>query len=83
MCSPLRRSVPSALYRQPYEEWYHVNLLVSNGNQSTRTEFEIYANASDLNRASVSLIGFPRAGNEIFVWELGSVNKQDRFALYF
>jgi len=72
-----------SITRQPYEEPYHVNLLVSAGNQSTQAEFEIYANASDLNDAAVSLIGFPKTENDIFVWELGSENEQDRFAFYF
>ncbi len=69
--------------RQPYEEPYHVNLLVSAGNQSTQTEFQIYANAADLNDAAVSLIGFPTSDNDTFIWELGSENEQDRFAFYF
>ena len=69
--------------RQPYEEPYHVNLLVSAGNQTTHAQFEIYANASDLNVAAESLIGFPKTDNDTFMWELGSENKQDRFAFYF
>jgi hypothetical protein len=56
---------------------------VSAGNRSTQTQFEIYANASDLNDAAESLIGFPNTDNHTFVWELGSENKQDRFAFYF
>jgi hypothetical protein len=69
--------------RQPYEEPYHVNLLVSAGNRSTQAQFEIYANASDLNDAAESLIGFPKTDNDTFVWQLGSENEQDRFAFYF
>lgn len=71
------------IIRQPYEEPCHVNLIVSAGNQSTRAEFEIYANAADLNDAAVALMGFPKADNDLFVWELGSENEQERFAFYF
>ncbi len=46
--------------RQPYEEPYHVNLLLSVGNRFMQTQFEVYANASDLNDATESLVGFPR-----------------------
>ncbi len=69
--------------RQPYEEPYHVNLLVSAGNQSTQAEFEIYAHASDLNDAAVALIGFPKTDKDIFTWQLGSEKENDRFAFYF
>ena len=69
--------------RQPYEEPHHVNLLVSAGNRSTQTQFEIYANASDLNDVAESLIGFPKTDNDSLMWELGSENEQDRFAFYF
>ena len=69
--------------RRPYEEPYHLNLLVSAGNSSTQAEFEIYANASDLDDAAVSLIGFPNTDNQIFTWELGSEDAQDRFAFHF
>jgi len=69
--------------RHPYEEPYHVNLLVSAGNRSTQAEIEIYANASDLKDVASSLLGFPKTDNDIFNWELGSENEHDRFAFYF
>lgn len=69
--------------RHPYEEPYHVNLVVSAGNASTQAEFEIYANASDLKNAAVALNGFPRNDDDTFLWELGSENKPVRFAFYF
>jgi len=69
--------------RQPYEEPYHVTLLVSAGNVSTQTQFEIYANASDLNNAAASLIGFPKTDRDVFTWELGSEDEQRLFAFYF
>ena len=72
-----------SITRQPYEEPYHVNLLVSAGNLSTQAQFEIYANASDLNNAASSLIGFPKTDSDIFTWELGSEDEQKRFAFYF
>jgi len=69
--------------RRPYEEPYHVNLLVSAGNRSTQAQFELYANASDLSVAAESLIGFPRTDDDTFIWQLGSENEQDRFAFHF
>ncbi len=69
--------------RHPYEEPWHVNLVVSAGNESIQGEWEIYANASDLKDAAISLTGFPKTDNDSFSWELGSENEQDRFAFYF
>lgn len=78
----LRRSFLN-ITRQPYEEPYHVNLLVAAGNLSTQAQFEIYANASDLNVAALSLTGFPKTDNDTFSWELGSDKEQGRFEFYF
>ena len=69
--------------RHPYEEPHHVNLIVSAGNASTQAEFEIYANASDLNAAASALAGFPKHHDDSFTWELGSENELVRFAFYF
>ncbi|WP_145056682.1 hypothetical protein [Adhaeretor mobilis] len=56
---------------------------MSAGKPNTQVEFEIYANATDLNHAAVSLTGFPGTDNHSFTWELGSENPRDRFAFYF
>lgn len=69
--------------RHPYEEPYHVNLVVhaSNGRQSS--ELEIYAGAADLSGAAQALTGFPKHSGDVFTWELGSELPEDRFAFYF
>lgn len=69
--------------RQPYEEPYHLHLLVFAGNPTTLTRFEIYTTSSDLNDAAESLIGFPKSNADTFTWQLGSELEQDRFAFYF
>jgi len=69
--------------RHPYEEPYHIHLVVSAGNESTQSVFEIYANASDLKNAATALNGFPRSDRDSFVWKLGSENERDRFAFHF
>ncbi|MBT4867334.1 MAG: hypothetical protein HON53_19705 [Planctomycetaceae bacterium] len=69
--------------RIPYEEPHHVRLVVSAGNGSVQGEFEIYANAADLNDAAGALTGFPKTEDDTFVWELGSEDERDRFAFYF
>lgn len=56
--------------RQPYEEQYHLNLLVSGGNRSTPTQFELYTTASDLNDVAGSLVGFPKSDNDTILWQL-------------
>jgi hypothetical protein len=69
--------------RQPYEEPYHVNLLVAACNGRMRGALEIYANASDLCTVADELAGFPRRRDHEFVWELGSERPGDEFAFYF
>lgn len=69
--------------RRPYEEPYHVNLVVvaSNGRQSG--ELEIYANAEDLAVFARDLRGFPKQKSDIVRWELGSERSEDNFAFYY
>lgn len=69
--------------RQPYEEPYHLHLLVFAGNSTTLTRFEIYTTASDLNDVAESLVGFPRADNDTILWQLGSEDLHDHRAFYF
>ena len=69
--------------RHPYEEPHHVNLVVSAGNASTQATMDVYANATDLKDAAISITGFPKTGDDTFIWELGSENERDRFAFYF
>ena len=69
--------------RHPYEEPYHVNLVVSAGNGILQGEIEIYANAEDLIAVANALSGFPESEDDTYIWELGSENEQDRYAFYF
>ncbi|MCP3960045.1 MAG: hypothetical protein GY719_19545 [bacterium] len=69
--------------REPYEEPYHVNLIVAASNGRQSGELEIYANAEDLKRAANGLAGFPQPDVNVFLWELGSEQPADRFAFYF
>ena len=69
--------------RKPYEEPYHLNLVMeaSNGIQTARLEF--YDNADALPKVAKELEGFPRHKDHVFLWELGSERPEDRFAFYF
>ena len=70
------------IVRKPYEEPYHLNLLVSAPNGSQRGELEIYANATDLGTFAGELRDVPDGKREA-LWELGSEVPEDRFAFYF
>src|SRR5206468_6542901 len=58
--------------RHPYEEPYHVNLVVAASNGRQQGELEIYANAEDLAVFARELRGFPRQQGHVARWELGS-----------
>jgi hypothetical protein len=70
------------IVRRPYEEPYHVNLIVAASNGRTRGELEIYANAADLETLGTALLGFPKRQDDEAKWELGSEKPDDRFAFY-
>ena len=69
--------------RNPYEEPYHVNLVVAASNGRQQGELEIYANAEDLAVFARELRGFPRQQGHVARWELGSERPEDRFAFYY
>jgi hypothetical protein len=69
--------------RFPYEEPYHLQLLVRASNGHQQGELEIYCNADDLVAFSRELSGFPREKNNSALWELGSEDPKARFAFYF
>lgn len=69
--------------RYPYEEPYHLNLVVTASNGRQKGELEIYSNAEDLTLFASRLKGFPKQENDIALWELGSERPEDRFAFYF
>ncbi|HSB09836.1 MAG TPA: hypothetical protein VLM38_10160 [Blastocatellia bacterium] len=69
--------------RHPYEEPYHVNLVVAASNGRQLGELEIYANADDLAMIARELRGYPKRTGDIVLWELGSERPEDRFAFYY
>src|SRR6058998_2096718 len=69
--------------RNPYEEPYHVNLVVAASNGRQQGELEIYANSEDLASFARELRGFPNQKADSVVWQLGSERPEDRFAFYY
>ena len=71
------------IIRSPYEEPYHLNLLVTASNGHQQGELEIYCNTSDLDEFSRALSRFPQDNDCTATWELGSEIPEDRFAFYY
>ncbi len=69
--------------RYPYEEPYHLNLIIEAANESISGKLEYYCNASDLTEISVALIRFPSQTPDEYIYELGSEKPEDRYAHYF
>ena len=68
--------------RHPYEEPYHLNLVVTASNGLVSAGLEIYANATDLGVYAKALRGVTNRTSEA-LWELGSERTEDNFAFYF
>jgi len=68
--------------RVPYEEPYHLQLLleVSNGRQTA--SLEIYANTESIVDFAKALESFPRHASDAYLFELGSERPEDRWAYY-
>src|SRR5271154_1719560 len=69
--------------RFPYEEPYHLNLVIEASNGKMNGRLGYYCNANDLNNLGNQLIEFLGNGNEKIIYELGSEKPEDRFAFYF
>jgi hypothetical protein len=69
--------------RRPYEEPYHLNLVVQASNGSQTGELEIYTTPEALVQCSEALSSFPRHSTDVFLWEIGSERPEDRWAFYF
>jgi hypothetical protein len=67
----------------PYEEPYHVNLLIDASNGQQRAQLEFYDNAEALSKIARDLHAFPRHKDHVVIWELGSERPEDNFAYYF
>jgi hypothetical protein len=68
--------------RTPYEEPFHLQLLleVSNGKQAA--SLEIYLNTDSLREMADGLEKFPRHATDNYLFELGSERQEDRWAYY-
>jgi hypothetical protein len=71
------------IVRKPYEEPYHLNLVIEASNGVQKGQLEFYDNAEALSHAANELEVFPRHNGQVFLWELGSERPEDRFAFYF
>lgn len=69
--------------RYPYEEPYHLNLVISASNGATGSVLEYYCNAADLIKVGAILTAFPAKAKDTFCYELGSQRPEDRFAFHF
>ena len=69
--------------RKPYEEPYHLNLIIRASNGKQLGELEFYDNAESLLKCAETLEVFPRHNSDMFLWELGSERPEDKFAFYF
>lgn len=68
--------------RIPYEEPYHLNLIinVSNGEQSTT--FEYYDHAGVLKEWANELETFPKHSTDVLLYEIGSERPEDKWSCY-
>ena len=69
--------------RHPYEEPYHLNLVIEASNGRLHGALEVYVSSQDLSELPSSLRGFPSKNNETVRWELGSERPSDRSDYYF
>src|SRR4051812_47158121 len=69
--------------RYPYEEPYHLHLVVDASNGCLRARLGVYDNAASLTKLADVLEVFPRHVTDAHLWELGSERPEDRFAFYF
>jgi len=70
------------IVRHPYEEPYHLNLVVVASNGTQRGELEIYSNASDLGVFAQAIRKLPAQASDA-TWELGSELPDARFGFHF
>jgi hypothetical protein len=69
--------------RFPYEEPYHLNLLIEASNGRMNGRLGYYCNAKDLNELGGKLLGYLGNKEQAIVYELGSEKPEDRFAFFF
>ena len=69
--------------RIPYEEPYHLNLVVEASNGVHSGKIEIYDNTDAINEMARVFVDFPNNLKDTYTWELGSERPEDRFAFHF
>ncbi|MBC3877541.1 hypothetical protein H8K38_06965 [Undibacterium sp. FT79W] len=70
------------IIRYPYEEPYHLNLVMSVSNGSASGVLEFYIGADTLIEWAFAYEKFPRHAQSVYLWEAGSERPEDRFAYY-
>jgi hypothetical protein len=68
--------------RTPYEEPYHLQLLLETSNGRQSASLEIYVNADSIKEMSNALEAFPRHATDAYLFEVGSEREEDRWAYY-
>lgn len=71
------------LIRIPYEEPYHLNLLIRVSNDDHSAELEFYTSNESLLKFAEDLENFPMDNQQEVIWELGSENPEDKFGFFF
>jgi hypothetical protein len=71
------------IMRMPYEEPYHVHLVLEASNGESWGFLEYYDNATAFKKWADALENFPRHSTDVFLYELGSERPEDRYAHYF
>jgi hypothetical protein len=68
--------------RIPYEDQYHLRLVMLAGSARQHAEIEFYVSSKDLLAWAEHLEVFPRHKSDVFLWERGSERSEDGFAYY-
>ncbi|MGB8354782.1 MAG: hypothetical protein WCD79_12885 [Chthoniobacteraceae bacterium] len=68
--------------RFPYEEPYHLHVVIPVSNGRTSGELEFYTTPDALTSWADHLEVFPRHKNDVFLTEIGSERLEDRWAYY-
>lgn len=69
--------------RCPYEEPYHLRLVIDASNGRVRGQLEFYTAADALTHLADALVVFPRHATDEYLWEQGSEVPEANFAFYF
>lgn len=68
--------------RCPYEEPYHLNLILAASNGRNAAQIEFYIGRDTLTGWADGLETFPRHRDDVYLWEYGSERPEDRWAYY-